>query len=55
MKCIQKVSRQKMYLGREKWTINGTLPFSKERDVFKKFRDIRRILQDKDEKLKKMH
>ena len=58
-RCVEKVSRLKLYLSRQKWTMNETLIFFKIRSVFKKNRDWSCIYQDRNQQwmkrsLKKM-
>ena len=38
-RCVEKVSRQKLYLPKSKWTTNETLILSKIRAVLRKYRD----------------
>ena len=48
--CVEKVSRLKLYLPREKWTMNETLIFFfKIRAVLKKYRDWSCIYQERNE------
>ena len=47
--CVEKVSRLKLYLPRQKWTVNETLIFFKIRAVLKKDRDWSCIYQDRNE------
>ena len=47
--CFGKVSRLKLYLPRQKWTMNETLIFFKIRPVMKKYRDWSCIYQDRSE------
>ena len=46
---VEKVSRQKLYLPRQKWTMNKTLIFFKIRGVLKKYPDESCIYQDRHE------
>ena len=52
-RCVEKVSRLKLYLPRQKWTKNETLIFFKTRDVLKKNRDWSCIYQDRNEQTMK--
>ena len=47
--CVEKVLRLKLYLPREKWTMNETLIFFKIRAVLKKYQDWSCIYQDRSE------
>ena len=55
--CIEKVLRLKLYLPRQKWTMNETLIFSELRAAFKKkYQDWRCIYQDRNEQwMKRSH
>ena len=46
---VQKVSRQKLYLPRKKWTMNNTFIFFQIRGVFKKYQDRNSIYQERNE------
>ena len=47
--CVDKISRLKLYLPRQKWTMNETLIFFKIRAVLTKYRDWSCIYQDRNE------